>query len=85
MVRHVDFTIKTGNRVYYCGPHSPWRRGSNESTIGLLRHYMLTSTDLSKYSGDLETFQRSLNGRSRKTLNYSIPIEKLARLVALIA
>jgi IS30 family transposase len=84
MARHTDFTIATGVPVFFCDPHSPWQRGSNENTNGLLRQYMPKGTDLSKFSAeDLLRIQRSLNGRPRKTLDYMMPSEKLAELVAL--
>jgi IS30 family transposase len=84
MARHTDFTIATGVPVFFCDPHSPWQRGSNENTNGLLRQYMPKGTDLSKLSAeDLLRIQRSLNGRPRKTLDYMMPSEKLAELVAL--
>ena len=84
MGRHVDFTIETDIPVYFCDPHSPWQRGSNENTNGLLRQYMPKGTDLSVHSErDLAEFARSLNNRPRMTLGYLKPSEKLAELIAL--
>ena len=71
MARHLEFSVATGVQVYFCDPHSPWQRGSNENTNGLLRQYMPKSTDLSKFSqADLKRIQDSMNDRPRKTLGF---------------
>jgi IS30 family transposase len=83
MSSHAAFTIDTGIAVYFCDPHSPWQRGSNENTNGLLRQYMPKGTDLRVHSAeDLALIARSLNNRPRKTLGFMKPSEKLAELLA---
>ena len=84
LAAHRTFSIATGVKVYFCDPRSPWQRGSNENTNGLLRQYFPRRTNLSGYSQRyLDTIARRLNTRPRKTLGYRTPADILADTVAL--
>jgi transposase, IS30 family len=83
MALHTKITAQTGMPIYFCDPHSPWQRGSNENTNGLLRQYFPKSTDLSFYGpGLLDQAAAELNARPRKRLDFETPAEALARLLS---
>jgi transposase, IS30 family len=83
LARHAEITIAADLPVYFCDPHSPWQRGTNENTNGLLRQYLPKGTDLSVHSAeDLAAIETRLNRRPRKTLSFKTPAEALAQLLS---
>jgi IS30 family transposase len=83
MHAHKQFTLATDIQVYFCDPQSPWQRGSNENTNGLLRQYMPKGMNLSGCQHQLNAIARQLNERPRKTLGFHTPAEMFSACVAL--
>jgi IS30 family transposase len=83
MAQHKTFSVATDVKVYFCDPHSPWRRGTNENTNRLLRQYLPKKMDLSRYTqSELDKIALRLNQRPRKTLEFQTPASKLQASVA---
>lgn len=86
MAQHVKFSVATGCRVFFCDPHSPWQRGSNENYNGLVRDFYPKGTNFNTVSdGELADMQRMLNDRPRETLGWATPREKLNELLTGVA
>ncbi len=82
MAQHAQLRVETGLAIYFCDPHSPWQRGTNENTNGLLRQYFPKGTDLARYSrDDLDAVALALNSRPRKTLSWRTPAEALDEIL----
>jgi IS30 family transposase len=80
MAEHVRFSVATGVAVYFCDPKSPWQRGSNENTNGLLRQYLPRTTNMQALTQEqLDAIAAELNGRPRQTLQFQTPSEALAK------
>jgi IS30 family transposase len=83
LAQHEDLALGTGMRIFFADPHSPWQRGANENTNGLLRQYFPKGISLSGFDqADLDLVAESLNGRPRKTLDYATPNEQFSKLLA---
>jgi IS30 family transposase len=86
MSQHVQLRIDTGMQIYFCEPRSPWQRGTNENTNGLLRQYFPKGTDLTRYgTEELAAVANALNNRPRKTLGWKTPAEKLREHLSSLA
>jgi transposase, IS30 family len=82
LAQHAQLRIDTGLEVYFCDPRSPWQRGTNENTNGLLRQYFPKGTDISRYSSrELDAVAATLNSRPRKTLDWRTPAEALNEIL----
>jgi IS30 family transposase len=85
MMRHAELAARTGMRVYFCDPHSPWQRPTCENTNGLLRQYMPKGTDLSVYTqSELDAIADGLNTRPRQTLGWRTPMQAFAAMMAMV-
>jgi transposase, IS30 family len=83
MAHHAQITLATGLQIYFCDPHSPWQRGSNENTNGLLRQYFPKHTSLARYThADLQAVALELNDRPRQTLGWRSPAQALTQLLS---
>jgi len=84
MAQHKNFSVATNVKVYFCDPQSPWQRGTNENTNGLLRQYLPKKADLSRFTqSDLDKIALRLNQRPRETLGFETPARRLRARVAL--